>query len=129
MIPIRGRIPRSATASRRATPGSSRGFPAIRVAGLKKQRTCRPWSTRRSNEWVVVADNGRRRKISKRQAIITQLVNRSAQADLKATQILLGIIQDIERRNETELAETTFDAADEKVLEQLKARLGKGSGS
>lgn len=81
------------------------------------------------NEWVVVADNGRRRKISKRQAIITQLVNRSAQADLKATQILLGIIQDIERRNETELAETTFDAADEKVLEQLKARLGKGSGS
>ena len=37
------------------------------------------------NEPVVVAENGRRRKVSKRQAIITQLVNRSAQADLKAS--------------------------------------------
>ncbi len=75
------------------------------------------------NETVVVAENGRRRKISKRQAIITQLVNRSAQADLKATQILLGIMQDIERRSEAEPAEATFDAADEKVIEQLKVRL------
>jgi hypothetical protein len=47
------------------------------------------------NERVVVAENGRRWKISKRPAIITQLANRSAQGDLKATQILLGIIQDI----------------------------------
>lgn len=67
-------------------------------------------------------------EVSKRQAIITQLVNRSAQADLKATQILFGIMQDIERRSEAEPAETTFDAADEKVLKQLKARLmGVGS--
>jgi Family of unknown function (DUF5681) len=75
------------------------------------------------NERVVVAENGRRRKVSKRQAIITQLVNRSAQADLKATQILLGIMQDIERRSEAEPAEATFDAADKKVIEQLKVRL------
>ena len=75
------------------------------------------------NEQVVVAENGRRRKVSKRRAIITQLVNRSAQADLKATQILLGIMQDIERRSEAEPVETGFDAADEKVIEQLKVRL------
>ena len=36
------------------------------------------------NELVIVTENGGRRKISKREAIITQLVNRSAQADLKA---------------------------------------------
>lgn len=75
------------------------------------------------NEQVVVAENGRRRKISKRHAIIAQLVNRSAQADLKATQILLGIVQEIERRSATEPADTAFDAADEKVIEQLTARL------
>jgi hypothetical protein len=57
------------------------------------------------NETVTVAENGRRRKISKRRAIVTQLVNRSAQADLKATQILLAVIQDIERRSEITSAE------------------------
>lgn len=82
------------------------------------------------NERVVVAENGRRRKISKRRAMITQLANRSAQGDLKAIQILLGIIQDIERRSEAEPAETTsFSAADEKVIEQLRARFSKGKGN
>src|SRR5882672_1928432 len=49
------------------------------------------------NEPVIVIENGRRRKVAKRQAIITQLVNRSAKADLKATQIVLAMLQDIER--------------------------------
>ena len=80
------------------------------------------------NEPVVVAENGRRRKVSKRRAIITQLVNRSAQADLKATQILLAIVQESERRSEAEPAVTTFDAADEKVIEQLTARLSSSKG-
>ena len=80
------------------------------------------------NEPVDVAENGRRRKVSKRRAIITQLVNRSAQADLKATQILLAIVQEIERRSEAEPAETTFAAADEKVLEQLTARFSTSKG-
>ena len=47
-------------------------------------------------EPVIVVENGRRRKIAKRQAIITQLVNRSAKADLKAIQILLTMLRDIE---------------------------------
>lgn len=75
------------------------------------------------NEQVVVTENGRRRKVSKSQAIITQLLNRSAQADLKATQILLGIMQGIEHRSEAGADEPTFDSADEKILEQLRARL------
>ena len=44
-------------------------------------------------EKVVVTDDGRRRKVTKRQAFVTQLVNRSAQADLKAMQMLLDLIQ------------------------------------
>jgi hypothetical protein len=37
-------------------------------------------------------------------------------------------MQDIERRSEAGADEPTFNSADEKVLEQLKARLGGGSG-
>ena len=58
------------------------------------------------------------------EAIITQLVNRSAKGDLRALKILLDILQEIERRTEPASPETSsFGEADEKVIEQLKARL------
>ena len=75
------------------------------------------------NEPVVVAENGGRRKISKREAIIKQLVNQSAQGDWRAAKLLLDILQDIERRTEPQTPESSFGSADEKVIEQLKARL------
>ena len=76
------------------------------------------------NEPVIVAENGGRRKISKRRAIITQLVNRSAKGDLRAIKILLDILQEIERRTEPASSETSsFSEADKKVIAQLKARL------
>jgi hypothetical protein len=75
------------------------------------------------SEQVSVTDNGRRRKISKRQAIIVQLVNRSATADLRAIKILVDIVREIERQTEPASAGLAeFSEADEKVLEQLKAR-------
>jgi hypothetical protein len=75
------------------------------------------------NEPVIVTENGGRRKVSKRQAIITQLVNRSATADFRAIKILLDIVRDIERQTEPTAPETSdFSDADEKVLEQIKAR-------
>jgi hypothetical protein len=75
------------------------------------------------NEPVIVAENGGRRKISKREAIIKQLVNQSAQGDWRAAKLLLDILQDIERRTEPEVRESSFGSADEKVIEQLKVRL------
>jgi hypothetical protein len=75
------------------------------------------------NEPVIVAENGRRRKISKRQAIIKQLVNQSAKGDWRAGKILLDILQDIEGRTEPQTAENSVSAADEKVIEQLRLRL------
>ena len=78
------------------------------------------------NEPVTVAENGGRRKISKREAIVTQLVNRSAAADFRAIKILLDIVRDIERQAEPVSPETAeFSQADEKVIEQLKARFAK----
>ena len=79
------------------------------------------------NETVIVTENGGRRKVTKRQAIITQLVNRSATADFRAIKILLDIVRDIESQTEPSAPETSdFSEADEKVLEQIKARFSIG---
>ena len=79
------------------------------------------------NEPVIVTENGGRRKVSKRQAIVTQLVNRSATADFRAIKILLDIVRDIERQTEPTAPETSdFSEADEKLLEQIKARFSIG---
>jgi len=79
------------------------------------------------NEPVTVAENGGRRKISKREAIVTQLVNRPAAPDFRAIKILLDIVRDIERQSEPVSPETAaFSEADEKVIEQLRARFAKG---
>ena len=79
------------------------------------------------NEPVVVAENGRRRKITMRQAIIKQLVKRSATADLRAMKILLDMVRDLESQTEPASPETAeFSEADEKVLDQLRARFSQG---
>ena len=75
------------------------------------------------SEPVIVAENSGRRTISKRRAIITQLVNRSAKGDLRALKILLDTLRDIEGQTEPASSETAeFSEADEKVIEQLRAR-------
>jgi hypothetical protein len=79
------------------------------------------------NEPVIVAENGGRRKISKLRAIIKQVVNQSAKGDWRMAKMLLDFIRENERSNEPASAETSaFSEADEKVLEQLRARFSKG---
>jgi hypothetical protein len=78
------------------------------------------------NEPVIVTENGGRRKVSKRQAIVTQLVNRSATADFRAIKILLDIVRDMERQTEPTPDTSDFSEADEKVLEQIKSRFSIG---
>ncbi|MBV9374334.1 MAG: hypothetical protein JO320_04630, partial [Alphaproteobacteria bacterium] len=74
-----------------------------------------------------VTENGGRRKVSKRQAIVTQLVNRAATADFRAIKMLLDFARDIERQSEPASAETSrFTEADEKVIEQIRARFSQG---
>jgi hypothetical protein len=70
-----------------------------------------------------VTENGGRRKVTKRQAIISQLVNRSATADFRAIKILLDLVRDIEGQTEPASPESSaFSEAHEKVIEQLKMR-------
>jgi hypothetical protein len=49
------------------------------------------------NQPVAVTENGRRRQVTKREAVIAQLVDKSAAADLRATKMLLDILKDIEK--------------------------------
>ena len=75
------------------------------------------------NEPVVVTENGGRRTISKRQAIVKQLVNQSAKGDWRAVKLLVDMLHETEGGGEPEAAESSFGEADQKVIEQLKARL------
>jgi len=96
------------------------GNPRGRPRGAKSFNTL---LSDKLDEPVTVAENGGRRKISKREAIVTQLVNRSAAADFRAIKILLDIVRDIERQTEPISSETAeFSEADERVLKQLRAR-------
>ena len=80
--------------------------------------------TKALNELVVVTDNGRRRMVTKREAIVTQLVNRSAKADFKAIQILLGMLRDVESHTDSHSSDPTFTEADQQIIARIKARLG-----
>src|SRR5690348_9947669 len=67
------------------------GNPQGRPKGSKNLTTL---LTEALNEPVIVAENGGRRRITMRLAIIKQLVKRSANADLRAIKILLDIVRD-----------------------------------
>ena len=96
------------------------GNPRGRPPGAKNMKTL---LNKALGEVVVVTENGGRRKLSKREAIVTQLVNRSAKADFKAIQILLGMLRDIERDTDPHSSEPTFTEADQQIIKRIKARL------
>ena len=50
------------------------------------------------DETVVVTIDGRRRTITKREAIVTQMVDKSASADLRATKMLIDMMKDVEHK-------------------------------
>jgi Family of unknown function (DUF5681) len=95
------------------------GNPRGRPPGAKNMKTL---LTRALNELVVVTDHGGRRKVSKREAIITQLVNRSAKADFKAIQIVLGLVRDIESDTDPHSADPTYTEADQQIIQRIQAR-------
>lgn len=106
----------------RFTKGQS-GNPRGRPRGAKNLKTL---LNQALNECVIVTENGGRRKVTKREAVIAQLVNRSATADWRAIKILLDLVRELEDQSDPASPETSaFSEADEKVLEQLRARFSK----
>ena len=78
------------------------------------------------NEPVFVTIDGERRQITKREAVVHQLVNKSTSADLRATKMLFDMMKDAEQKagvappapEPRRLAE-----ADKEVVQLLKERL------
>ena len=103
----------------RFEPGRS-GNPRGRPPGAKNMKTL---LSKALNERVVVTEAGGRRKVTKREAIVTQLVNRSAKADYKAIQILLGMLRDIEADSDPHTSDTSFTEADQQIIQRIRTRL------
>jgi len=81
------------------------------------------------DEKVMLTEDGRRRRVTKRELVIKQLVNKSASADLRAIKQLTDIVQGVERRAGAAPAPApppAFTAADEEVIAELKKRLERG---
>jgi uncharacterized protein DUF5681 len=96
------------------------GNPRGRPPGAKNMKTL---LSKALNELVVVTEPGGRRKVSKREAIVTQLVNRSAKADYKAIQILLGMLRDIEGDTDAHSSDAAFTEADQQIIQRIRSRL------
>jgi hypothetical protein len=76
------------------------------------------------NEPVYATIDGKRRKITKRQAIITQMVNESASANLRATKMLFDMMKEVEQKAGAAAPEPAkLTAPDREVVELLVARL------
>src|SRR5215471_1340315 len=91
--------------------GPRKNLPALLVAAL--------------NEPVVVTRGGESHWNTKREAVVAQLVDKSAGADLRATKMLIDMLKDIEKQAGTAPApeKSPFTAADEEVVDNLLARL------
>jgi hypothetical protein len=77
------------------------------------------------NEPVFVTIDGKRRKITKREVIVTQMVNNAAGADLRATKMLIDMMKDIERKAGVAAPPEPhrFAPADEEVIKHIVERI------
>jgi hypothetical protein len=79
------------------------------------------------DEKIYVTIDGERRQISKREAIVHQLVNKSTTADLRATKMLFDMMKDAAQKAgiapEPTPEPRPLDEADKKVLQGFVERV------
>jgi Family of unknown function (DUF5681) len=99
------------------------GNPRGRPRGTKNRITI---LNQTLNERVLVTDNGKRKSITKQEAIFKQLVNKAASGDHRAAQLLLSEIRDVENRiGSTPSGREIIDEIDQQVVQSLLKRLGR----
>jgi hypothetical protein len=73
---------------------------------------------------AVIVEDGKRRRVTKRALIAAQLAGRSAQAEMRATKLLLDLLRTIAPRAFAPEFEPAPRAGDEDEVTSLLARLG-----
>lgn len=106
----------------RFRPGQS-GNPRGRPKGARNLSTIVAAAL---SERVAINENGRRRRITKFEATVKQLVNRAASGEARSTQLLLALVQANEARPAQQDASRLSDA-DSIVMAELTRRLGQGA--
>jgi hypothetical protein len=104
----------------RFRPGQS-GNPRGRPKGARNLSTIVAAAL---SERVTVNENGRRRRITKLDAAVKQVVNRAASGELRATPLLLALVQTDEAGAAQHGADRSGDT-DAIVMAELARRLGK----
>ena len=107
--PMHTRFKKGQSGNPRGRP--KKNLPALLVAAL--------------NEPVFVTTKRRRREITKREAVITQLVNESAGANLRATKMLIDMMKGIEKKTGAEPPSEPrrFAPAEEQVIKRVVERI------
>ena len=103
---------------------------------FRKGQSGNPGGRRKKNLPVLLADaldepvfvtiDGERRQITKREAVVHQLVNKSISADLRATKMLFEMMKDAEQKAGVAAPAPEprkLDAADKEVLQQFVERI------
>jgi hypothetical protein len=71
----------------------------------------------------VVTEKGRRRKITKHEAMVKHLVNKAVSGDRALMQLLLGEIRLLEECVASSPSGASLDEADREVMRQIQERL------
>ncbi len=104
------------------------------MVGEQSLQTClRPPNsllTAALGERVAINENGKRRRISKTEAVAKQLVNRAAAGEARATQLLLPLVQaqEAEKRLATDSADTEKISEIGAFVMAEPVRRARGSG-
>jgi hypothetical protein len=96
------------------------GNPNGRAKGRKSLATL---LAKAVNEAVIVTEKGRRKQITKLEAMTKQLANKAASGEPRATQLLIQMLQLLEGRSDEPTQAEAVDEADRLVMEQLHLRI------
>jgi hypothetical protein len=72
---------------------------------------------------VVITENGRRRSITKQEAMVKHLVNKAVSGDRPLMQLLLEEIRLLEARAASRPSDASIDEADREVMRQIQERM------
>ena len=109
--PLHTRFKKGQSGNPRGRPRGAKNFSSVLNDALSQR--------------VLVTENGRSRKISKRELGIRQLVDKFAMAEMQATKMLLGLMLERERlvAAAPPAERRSLGANDEKVIDNLLKRL------